>query len=452
MSLSYASRPAIPTSIGDGCMLALAVLLAGYAVAGRTFAYLGIAPLYVGEMAFGLGIVALAYSRCAIATFAALPNIFLGLLMGWTVIRTLPYIGEFGIDALRDSVIVIYGGFAFIVTALLLEKPTRLTRVIIFLRALSIVLVPLAPFLLLLSDEALDRSGEASLVLIKAGTMAVHLSGAAILALLGFKRVSIVWLILLLVGMASASTQGRGGMLAAMAMITFAAIASGKQRQLGAVVTIAIGLIAVAYIADLSIPTNRSRDISARQLVDNVLSLFGSSDASLDGTKVWRMNWWGSIIDYTFNGPYFWAGKGFGVNLAVADGFLVGLEFPNAPWLRSPHNSHLAILARTGVPGFALWLLTVVSWSAVLLANMVRARRRGDDAWANFFVLIFCYALGFLIDATFDVALEGPMAGIWFWCLFGAGTAATMIYRASVPGELESRRGWQTNRHATGSA
>ena len=68
-----------------------------------------------------------------------------------------------------------------------------------------------------------------------------------------------------------------------------------------------------------------------------------------------------------------------------------------------------------------------------MVASMIRARLRGDQAWANFFVLIFCYALGFLIDATFDVTLEGPMAGIWFWSLIGVGTGATMVYRASAP-------------------
>ena len=46
-----------------------------------------------------------------------------------------------------------------------------------------------------------------------------------------------------------------------------------------------------------------------------------------------------------------------------------------------------------------------------MVASMIR-RPRGDQAWANF-VLIFCYAMGFLIDATFDVITEGPMVGIW---------------------------------------
>ena len=107
---------------------------------------------------------------------------------------------------------------------------------------------------------------------------------------------------------------------------------------------------------------------------------------------------------------------------------------PNNPVYptRSPHSAHLTMLARAGVPGLALWLLTLACWGTVVLTNMVRARLRGDDAWASFFLLIFCYACGFLIDASVDVTLEGPMAGIWFWCVFGVGTGASMIYRSEL--------------------
>ena len=65
------------------------------------------------------------------------------------------------------------------------------------------------------------------------------------------------------------------------------------------------------------------------------------------------------------------------------------------------------MLARMGVPGLALWLLTLVSWSAMLLVNMARARRFGDNAWADLFVLILCYELAFIIDSTFNVVGRG---------------------------------------------
>ena len=65
-----------------------------------------------------------------------------------------------------------------------------------------------------------------------------------------------------------------------------------------------------------------------------------------------------------------------------------------------------------------------------------------NSSWADVFVLIFCYALAFIIDGTFDDALEGPVSGIWFWSLFGVGIGATMIYRASLRG-IEQKPVWQ---------
>jgi hypothetical protein len=47
--------------------------------------------------------------------------------------------------------------------------------------------------------------------------------------------------------------------------------------------------------------------------------------------------------------------------------------------------------------------------------------------------------MAIVIDASFDVALEGPMLGIWFWCLFGLGIASTMIYRAASQCERDDR-------------
>jgi O-antigen ligase len=185
---------------------------------------------------------------------------------------------------------------------------------------------------------------------------------------------------------------------------------------------------------DLSIsggPAFSGRDISAQQLVENFISIFGTTTGE-DPTKRWRLEWWKMIFDYTINGPYFWTGKGFGINLSDADGFVTGAAGADltAP-SRHPHNCFANILARTGVPGLALWLLTLGSWSAMLFVNMVRARLAGEQFWADVFVLIFCYALAFIIDGTFDATLESPVSGIWFWSLFGVGIGATMIYRAS---------------------
>jgi O-antigen ligase len=403
--------------MGDAFMLALGVLLAGYVLSGRMFAGIGVAPLLVGELTLALGLVAFLFSSSVVASFASIPTFLLSLLIAWTIFCTTPYIGEYGFDALRDSVVIMYSLFAFAVVGLLLAKPGRLWDVPVFLRVLTSVFVPLAPWN----------------IHIKPGTMAVHLAAAALLALLGFRRAGVLWTLLLLIAMAIAASVNRGGMLAMMIMLAIGIAASGRLREFRKIMLAVVVLVAVVYALDISIPTHRERDVGVRQLADNFISIFVSGDQSLEGTKAWRMTWWKSIIDYTFNGPYFWTGKGFGVNLAISDGFLVGVkEWPNSPLLRSPHNAHLNILARTGVPGLSLWLLTLGSWAAALVAGIVRARRRGDETWARLFLLILCYGIGLLIDASFDVTLEGPMAGIWFWSIFGTGAAATMIYRAKT--------------------
>jgi hypothetical protein len=192
------------------------------------------------------------------------------------------------------------------------------------------------------------------------------------------------------------------------------------------------------------------RDLSARQLVDNVSSTFGATDVQpeLQDTRDFRLFWWKTIINYTFEGPYFWTGKGFGVNLALTDGFLVG-DDPSLPPLRVPHSGNINILARTGVPGLTLWLLTFGTWSTMLLVNMVRARMRSDNSWADFFVLIFCYELAIFIAGAFGTALEAPMLSIWFWSLFGVGIGATMIYRASLRG-IEQKGVWHATAQVVG--
>jgi hypothetical protein len=424
-------------TLSDYYLVALGLLLAGYAIFAKYFAYIGFAPVYVGEIVFSMGIIAFLKSRCAVATLATLPSLLLGFLFGWAIIRTLPYLGEFGADAMRDSAAVVYSGFAFIIAALLLEKPERLALIISYLCVVvGSIVVLAAPLLIMLSVMTTDVN-----IYIKITLLQLHLTGAALLMLLGFKRASIGLLIFLFIGIALASTQNRSGTFAMMMSLTLALILTGKWRKLAVIVVISAGLLGLLYSLDLSLP-GKEREVSASQLVENLFSVVGTSDASnLEGTKDWRLSWWDAIFGYTFEGPYFWTGKGFGTNLAIADGFIKG-KIPDTPLLRSPHSSHFTMLARMGVPGLALWLLTLVSWSAMLLVNMARARRFGDSTWADLFVLILCYELAFIIDSSFNVSVEGPHAGIWFWNLFGVGIGATMIYRASLRDRVARDANW----------
>ncbi|MFG3756387.1 hypothetical protein, partial [Klebsiella pneumoniae] len=91
------------------------------------------------------GLLYLARSGCLVALLASPPCLLLSILIGWTLSCTLPYLGTYGIDALRDSVIIVYGGFAFVVAALLIDDYRRINAIIRYYRVFIGIYVPAAP-------------------------------------------------------------------------------------------------------------------------------------------------------------------------------------------------------------------------------------------------------------------------------------------------------------------
>ena len=450
LSVVAVSRARQPLDWGDAYLHLLCTVLAGYALFGKGFAYVGYPPLLIGEVTMIFGLVVIYRSGCGLAIFASLPSIILAALLLFVVAKVFIAIGFYGLDAVRDGVIVIYGLYAFAVTALLLEKPERFEWIIqtysgfawfygllggtvYYITSLGQLALPVWPL-----------SG-IPIVYVRLGEAAVHLSAAAVFVLLGLRKVHPLWAVVMIIGIILISPS-RGGMLACVVPIVIAAILGGQIKRLGRILLFGGALFAFAYAAGVDIPVvspagiDGGRKIGVEQIIDNIESIMGSGDAgNLEGTKEWRLYWWRTIVDYTFNGPYFWTGKGFGMSLAETDGFAGAEELKEGRAVtRSPHNAHLTMLARAGVPGLALWIAALCAWFGMVVRNIVLARKRGDTRWANIFIWIGCYVTSILIDASFDVALEGPMLGIWFWALFGLGMGASMIYRYDV---LISRRG-----------
>jgi hypothetical protein len=427
-----------PTSPGDRYILALSCVLLGYAMIGKGFAYLGLPPLFIGEIALFAGLVVVLRTGCLVAALATLPSLVLAATMIWVLLRTLPYVGVYGFDALRDSVVIMYGGFAFVIIALLLEDGRRINSMLRYFGAFLSIYGPTIPFLYALNRYMADYipnwpGYNVPLLEIRSGEIAVHLTGAALFVLVGFRKVSSLWIVLVLAAMIMASVSSRGALLAIVLPLTFAVLVLGKVRELAAVFVVGLTILTTAYAVETTFADHREarasseRSLSARQIVDNVASIVGQGGEQTEGTKTWRLEWWNIILANTVFGPNFWTGRGFGLNLADADGFRDG-DHPDLPALRSPHNVHMTMLARAGVPGVALWLGLLTSWFAMMMHAMLTARRRGQTEWAGLFLFASCYAASFVINASFDVALEGPMQGIWFWCLIGFGIGTTMIY------------------------
>jgi hypothetical protein len=434
---------------GDRYLALLAIALLGYALMGKGFAYLGFPPLYMGEIAFLIGAVVFLRSGVLVASLATLPGLMLVALMAWVLARTIPFVGEYGFDSLRDSTVVMYGGFAFIVIGLLLEDARRIDTV---LRYYNILVVSLPAifvgfcFTVYGAEYIPSFFGPVGIVQHTTSAVGTHLAGTLIFVLIGYRRVSFLWFLVWLATLTVVVATNRGATLAALGPVVFAMLALGRLRLLATAVLATIGIFAVALAIESTFVKEwpaaeggAQRIVSAHQIMQNAQSIVGDSgEENVEGTKRWRLDWWEIIIKDTLYGPHFWTGRGFGLNLADADGHQDADEgSPN----RSPHNVNMTLLARAGVPGLVLWSLVLISWAGMMLRAMLIARTRGHKQWADLFLFATCYATSILINAFFDVTLEGPMQGIWFWCLFGFGIGSVMIYRVQATAGIgRSRR------------
>lgn len=417
-------------------LIAQVSLVAGYAFLGRGFAYLGLPPLFVGEMALVLGCFALV---------TALPTrrldmiqVLILVFMAWGATRTLPYIGIYGLNALRDGATWGYALFA-VVLSLVLRGPDlrRFFRLYAALVPLFVVWVPAFALAWFVFGHLLPTA-PGSFVRIpffKAGDVAVHLAGAGAFILAGiYQRQawrSIIepglW-IFWLAGFVIVSVISRSAMIATGMVATMVFFRPVMARWITA---ISVGMILVGLVGltNVEIQLPGARNVSAAQLVDNIASVLNESDdPALADSRRWREDWWNLIIAYTFDGPYLWLGRGFGINLADEDGF----QTPDG-LLRAPHNAHLNLLARGGVPMLGIWLAIQLAFAAVMIRAAYLAARSGRRAWVGTLAWIFVYWLAAIANMTFDVYLEGPQGGITFWSVMGLGLAAASYVRRTSP-------------------
>jgi hypothetical protein len=235
-----------------------------------------------------------------------------------------------------------------------------------------------------------------------------------------------LWIVaLLFVG-----SMNRGGLLAIL--VTLSLIALIRRQEIpwkvvawaGAAVILVFSSLGELDLRHLGV----ARNISPQQVAANLQSVTGATPREhLGSTREWRLNWWKAIVGYTVRGEFFWKGKGFGINLAEDDGYVVGDASRSA--LRSPHNGHMTVLARMGVPGFLLWVVLQGMFGMGLLRAYWRAVASGNDRWARICLWVLSSWAAALTNIAFSTALESPHAGIWFWCIFGFGLAVLQAQR-----------------------
>lgn len=437
MELRYTPRPLTPPQhLGDRYLLLLGACLLGYALLGRSFAYLGVPPLFIGEVVLGLGLLVLVTRARALGVLSGMPVLALLLvLIGWGLVRTIPYVPEYGLNAFRDWMVLGYGLFAFIAAGLILSRPERLRLLVERYRVFVLVMLSLiwAVYIAFkVFEPALPwlpwAPGAAKIVEAKGGDIMVHISAIAAFLVLGLIRPTPLVVAALAANAGLIMVSNRGGMIAFALTLATAWVLRPPTAHFGKLVYAFVFFLALGLLIGPTVHIHGgTRTISVEQLWTNLVSIVDQSDsASLETTKTWRLAWWTKIVGYTVQGPYFWDGKGFGINLAVDDGF----QTSDDAALRSPHNGYMTILARMGVPAFVLWLVIQGLWVLTMLSAWWEARVMRQRTWMAVLAMLLCYWVAITVNAMFEVYLESPMGGIWLWVVVGAGLAATRLRRS----------------------
>jgi O-Antigen ligase len=320
------------------------------------------------------------------------------------------------VDLIRDSFIFQYGWFVFILF-LFKEKLEIIWETLFFIykwfpfvALLNFILQYFVPFF-----ETVAPFGGIPILLYKNGDMGVQLLISTLLLLYTFENKTLKWRVVLSLVIALdfliLASYSRSGIVAFLAsMLCF--IYFNKDIQLQSRVRLLIKylpiilLIVTPIYINIKVAENfQGRSVGFEQIKNNFSSILGgTTDATSENNVIWRLVWWAKIIDYSLSPPNFFIGKGLGINLATDDDILTLDDS-----LRSPHNFHLNIMARFGVLLFMIWTYFLFQLLKPLFKKQLQGKR----------LLIGCILLAFLLNASFDVFLEGPMGAFPFWTWMG---------------------------------
>ena len=320
------------------------------------------------------------------------------------------------IDLIRDSFMFQYGWFVFILflfkdkTAQIWETLFFIYKWFPFVALLNFILQYFVPFF-----ETVAPFGGIPILLYKNGDMGVQLLISTLLLLFTFEKNSFKLRVLLSLVIALdfliLASYSRSGIVAFLAsLVCF--IYFNKDIQLQSRVRLLIKYLPVILLIVTPIYINikvsenfQGRSVGFEQIKNNFSSIVGgTTDATSEDNVVWRLVWWAKIIDYSFTSPNFFIGKGLGMSLATEDD-IITLDDS----LRSPHNFHLNIMARFGVLLFIIWTYFLIQILKPLFKKQLTGKR----------LLIGCVLFAFLLNASFDVFLEGPMGAFPFWTWLG---------------------------------
>jgi O-antigen ligase len=250
----------------------------------------------------------------------------------------------------------------------------------------------------------------------------------------------VAWSVVALLAIALSATQNRGGLLGVAAgAVVGLAFFRGPMRLIKRSLVPIVLVLSLATLLPLRVPIAgwQARSFSISQLFKNVASITGSEHGgNLNSNAAGREQLWTLVYQKQVEDGTLVYGSGFGVNLASQVGvYQASISQPGNP-LRSPHNSHLDVLARMGLVGLALWGALWAGWYWRMAAACRRLVRRGLLARRHVAVLCMMVTTAILASSFFAPELEGAQVAGLLWTAFGVGVAVTSFRGRSGGGDI----------------
>ncbi|MER3523037.1 MAG: hypothetical protein C4326_02975 [Ignavibacteria bacterium] len=402
------------------------LLVLGYALMGRTFAYLGVPSLkvFIGELILGAFVIIrgnrvlrtwftwlLGYGPRALLVLAWASALFFsyGILQA---MRGVLLLGHELIIVLQNFVFNVYPLYLFLGLWVGQARPALLRNVVRWLAWANGIYGTLYVLLLNRLDVTLPWAPDITLFGQPGG------SALALLGLLSLESRPVrVWPLLVLNFFVLLGVQVRGEWLALGAGLFVWMVLRRDPSRVALLGATAVLLFAAMYALDLRIPAPETRggEISVRGVVarglaplnpDAAATLIGEEAYSLAGTIMdWRVPWWLSIWDEVHRDVISaLLGLGYGYPLYSLLPFI-------SEGIRTPHNVFFYALGYSGWLGVIFFFTFQFSLGyAVYWASMSSKNHFGPALWVS----LLCSAL---VGNFF----ETPFGAIPFYLLIGYG-------------------------------
>jgi hypothetical protein len=410
----------------------LCLLVVGYIIAGKGFAYIGIQPFYVGEIVLawcGFCWLLRLSLRKIDKPFpsGALIYILSAIVISGTI-QLFFVIETYGFLALRDYAMIGYIGYFIVSYDVFKLEKSRETfyRISLTASIIAVIMLIISTVLNLDWTRAVPLSLRGRPIfmphvdtLVPVFSMLTSFLASGVtrsgLSLLGISCA----IGLVLFSLANLKSAFFLGLVATMGLYFFVKKLRVKLIQVAIGILISVSMTVIAIFA---IGGTYSKDLEDR--VESEFKsllpgeIFTSGNVRTGSTAEWRYIWWSKITENTLvKNPFFGSGLGSDISTEfMKDYFSASVIEDDGSISRYPHNILFTALGRLGLVGFILWASLIFSIFVYAFNFAIAMKFDKRPVWGFY---AWSFVLAAVANSLVQSTFEAPFAAIPFWIFLG---------------------------------